>query len=170
MGGSSLAPEVFRRIFGVKQGYLDLAVLDSTTPGAVLHFDRTVNPEHTLYIASTKSGGTVETLSFTKYFYNQTLKKVGKQKVGQHFIAITDPGSGLEALAKELRFRKIFLNDPDIGGRYSVLSFFGLVPAGLIGMDMKALLDRAHDMVRGSRYFNDSVHDDNSTVILGTIL
>ena len=114
MGGSSLAPEVFRGIFGVKSGFLDLAVLDSTTPGAVLAAARMFAPEKTLFIASTKSGSTIETLSFLKYFYNATLKIVGNGTVGKHFIAITDPGSGLEALAKELNFRKIFLNDPEM--------------------------------------------------------
>ena len=143
MGGSSLAPEVFSLIFGTWQGFLDLHVLDSTDPGAVLEFDRKLDPAKTLFIVSTKSGGTVETFSFMKYFYNKTLQKVGKEKVGNHFVAITDPGSGLVDTANQLKFRKIFLNDPNIGGRYSALSFFGMVPAALIGMDIKQLLDRA---------------------------
>ena len=170
MGGSSLAPDVFRHIFGVKAGYLDLAVLDSTTPGAVLSYARKLNPEKTLFIASTKSGGTVETLSFLKYFYNDALKKVGKEKVGRHFIAITDPGSGLEALAKELNFRKIFLNDPNIGGRYSALSFFGLVPAGLVGVDLKKLLERAQQMANHSKESNYPVDGYNTGAKLGTIM
>ena len=170
MGGSSLAPEVFRKIFGVKEGYLDLAVLDSTNPCAVLKYAKNLAPEKTLYIASTKSGGTVETLSFMKYFYNQTLNKVGQQKVGNHFIAITDPGSGLEVLAKELNFRRIFLNDPNIGGRYSVLSQFGLLPAALIGVDLKILLDRALQMVCNCEGCNYPVDGDNSSAILGTML
>jgi len=167
MGGSSLAPEVFRRVFGVKPGYLDLTVLDSTTPGAVLSYARAFNAEKTLFLASTKSGGTVETLSFTKYFYNHVLKELGAEKVGRHFIAITDPGSGLQSLAADLNFRKIFLNDPDIGGRFSALSFFGLVPAGLIGSDLKTLLDRAQVMSRNCSIEND---DDNPGVVLGAIL
>lgn len=145
MGGSSLAPEVFRLTYGVADGYLDLAVLDSTDPGAVLHYDRQLDPAKTLYIVSTKSGGTVETLSFFKYFYNRTIKAVGRDAAGQHFIAITDPGSKLEALAKQYDFRATFLNDADIGGRYSALSYFGLVPAALVGVDVPLLLYRAMD-------------------------
>jgi len=140
MGGSSLAPEVFRLTFGVKEGYLDLAVLDSTDPDAVLNYAKTFDPKETLYIVSTKSGGTVETFSFMKYFYNLTAAKVGKENVGKHFVAITDPGSGLESTAKQLNYRKIFLNDPNIGGRYSALSLFGIVPAALIGVDVAQVL------------------------------
>ncbi len=143
MGGSSLAPEVFRLTFGVEEGFLDLSVLDSTDPGAVKHFADTLNPEKTLYIVSTKSGGTVETFSFMKFFYNQVSEKIGKEKVGNHFIAITDPGSGLQKVAEDLKFRKIFLNDPDIGGRFSALSLFGCVPAALIGVDLPKFLERA---------------------------
>ncbi len=140
MGGSSLAPEVFRRTFGVAPGYLDLGVLDSTHPDAVLACARRFPPATTLYIPATKSGGTVETLSFLKYFYKQAVDAVGKKQAGDHFVAITDPGSGLAELAAELNFRYTFLNDPDIGGRYSALSLFGLVPAALIGVDIAHLL------------------------------
>jgi glucose-6-phosphate isomerase len=146
MGGSSLAPEVFSLVFGSEEGYPELFVLDSTDPEAVLEYDKKLSPEKTLFIVSTKSGGTVETFSFMKYFYNQTLKRIGKDETGKRFVAITDPGSGLEKAAKELNFRKIFLNDPDIGGRYSALSFFGIVPAALIGVDIKKLLKRAEDI------------------------
>lgn len=146
MGGSSLAPEVFRMTFGVKKGYLDLAVLDSTDPRAVGAAAQHLNPSKTLHIVSTKSGGTVETLSFLKYFYNKTVAAVGAEKAGAQFIAITDPGSRLEALGRDLAFRKIFLNDPEIGGRYSALSYFGLVPAALVGVNLKTLLDRAVSM------------------------
>jgi glucose-6-phosphate isomerase len=143
MGGSSLAPEVFRLTFGVEKGFLDLSVLDSTDPGAVKHFADTLDPEKTLYIVSTKSGGTVETFSFMKFFFNNVSEKIGKEKAGNHFIAITDPGSGLQKVAEDLRFRKIFLNDPDIGGRFSALSLFGCVPAALIGVDLPKFLERA---------------------------
>ncbi|HDP99714.1 MAG TPA: glucose-6-phosphate isomerase [bacterium] len=170
MGGSSLAPEVFRLTFGVKEGYLDLQVLDSTMPGAVLNISRNIDPAKTLFIVSTKSGGTVETISFMKYFYNLTIKKVGEKNIGSHFIAITDPSSGLEAMAKELKFRKIFLNDPNIGGRYSALSYFGLVPAGLIGVDLKKLLDRAQTMVCNSEGCNCPVHGDNTAAQLGAVM
>ena len=111
MGGSSLAPEVFRLTFGVKEGYLDLAVLDSTHPEVVMNYAKKFNPATTLYIVSTKSGGTVETFSFMKFFYNYVLHILGKDEAGKHFAAITDPGSGLQKVADELKFRKIFLND-----------------------------------------------------------
>jgi glucose-6-phosphate isomerase len=126
MGGSSLAPEVFRLTFGVKKGYLDLHVLDSTHPEAVLKYEKELDASKTLYIISTKSGGTIETISFMKYFFNSVLERLGREKASQNFIAITDPGSGLEEEAKRLNFRKIFLNDPNIGGRFSALSLFDL--------------------------------------------
>jgi transaldolase/glucose-6-phosphate isomerase len=170
MGGSSLAPEVFRFTFGVGEGYLDLAVLDSTDPGAVSSYSEKLDPLKTLYIASTKSGGTVETLSFLKYFFNQTIDAVGAQEAGKHFIAITDPGSELETLAKKLNFRKIFLNDPNIGGRYSALSYFGLVPAALIGVDVSNLLDRAITMACNNNGCNCPVGGDNSGAWLGAIM
>ncbi len=170
MGGSSLAPEVFRNTFGVKQGYLDLAVLDSTDPGAVLSYAEKHDPTKTLYIVSTKSGGTVETFSFFKYFFNQTLAAVGAAEAGRHFIAITDPGSKLTEVAAEHNFRDTFLNDPNIGGRYSALSFFGLVPAGLLGVDLKLLLERAGAMACNSEGCNCPVGGDNTSAWLGVTL
>lgn len=143
MGGSSLAPEVLRAIFGVADGFLDLSVLDSTQPAAVLAKARTLDPARTLFLPATKSGGTVETLSLLKYFYNRTADALGPAQAGRHFAAVTDPGSGLEALAHRLGFRHIFCNDPNIGGRYSALSHYGLVAAGAIGADLGRLLDRA---------------------------
>ncbi len=143
MGGSSLAPEVFRLTFGVKEGYLDLAVLDSTHPEVVMDYAKKFNPATTLYIVSTKSGGTVETFSFMKFFYNYVLHILGKEEAGKHFVAITDPGSGLQKVAEELKFRKIFLNDPNIGGRFSALSLFGIVPAALVGVDIEKFLSLA---------------------------
>lgn len=143
MGGSSLAPEVFRRVFGAADGFSDLAVLDSTDPGAVLDYAGRLDPERTLFIVSTKSGGTVETFSFLRYFYNLAAERLGAEEAGRHFIAITDPGSDLAKVAAARRFRHSFLNDPDIGGRYSALSFFGLFPAALIGLDVKRLLQGA---------------------------
>lgn len=147
MGGSSLTPEVFRFTFGVKKGYLDLHVLDSTHPEAILDYENKLDPKKTLYIVSTKSGGTVETMSFMKYFFNSVSAKLGKEEASKHFIAITDPGSSLEKLAKNLNFRKIFLNDPDIGGRFSALSLFGIVPAALIGIDLDKLFDETSNMI-----------------------
>lgn len=143
MGGSSLAPEVFRRVFGVQPGHLDLAVLDSTDPAAVLARTRGLEPATTLYLPATKSGGTVETMSFAKYFFNQARAALGAARAGKGFVAITDPGSGLADLAASLGFRHTFLNDPKIGGRYSALSCFGLVAAGAVGVDLERLLARA---------------------------
>ena len=140
MGGSSLAPEVFKKVFGVKSGYLDLSVLDSTHPDQVQSMIEKFSKEKTLFIVSTKSGGTVETISFMKRFYNTTIASVGKDKVGNSFVAITDPSSGLEQMAIDLNFRKTFINDPNIGGRYSALSLFGLVPAALMGVDLSEFL------------------------------
>lgn len=140
MGGSSLAPEVFSRVIGTKNGYLNLSVLDSTHPDMVARVINKLNPEKTLYIVSTKSGGTIETISFMKFFYNYVSDKLGREEAGRHFLAITDPGSGLEDYACKLNFRKIFLNNPDIGGRFSAVSMFGLVPAALIGADISRLL------------------------------
>lgn len=161
MGGSSLAPEMFRKTFGVKEGYPDLSVLDSTDPGAVIEYSRSMNPANTIYIVSTKSGGTVETVSFMKHFYNRALEEFGPVEAGNHFVAITDPGSGLESIARKLQFRKIFLNDPNIGGRYSALSFFGMVPASIVGADPSTLLERARLMVEESA---------SSSALLGSIM
>jgi glucose-6-phosphate isomerase len=167
MGGSSLAPEVFRLTFGVKKGYLDLHVLDSTHPEAILEYEKKLDPNKTLYIVSTKSGGTVETMSFMKYFYTSVSKKLGKEKASKHFIAITDPGSGLEETAKKLNFRKIFLNDPDIGGRFSALSLFGIVPAALIGVDVEKLFDEALKLKNESKLLSI---EKNSSALIGVIL
>ena len=149
MGGSSLAPEVFAKTFGPAQGYLDVSVIDSTDPGFILSFAEGLDFSKTVFIVSTKSGGTVETLSFFKYFYNRTAEAVGPEQAGEHFLAITDPGSKLADLAREYKFRDTFLNDPNIGGRYSALSYFGLVPAALLGIDLERLLERAIEAARG---------------------
>jgi transaldolase/glucose-6-phosphate isomerase len=142
MGGSSLAPEVLRRTFGVAEGYLDLHVLDSTDPQAVLDLERSLDFERTLFVVASKSGGTTETASFHAYFYH-ALEHLGGELAGRHFVAITDEDTSLqrEALAED--FRAVFVNPSDIGGRYSALSFFGLVPGALIGLDLDALLGRA---------------------------
>lgn len=143
MGGSSLAPEMFYKVFGKQPGYLEITILDSTDPGAIQNIERNLGLESTIFIVSTKSGGTVETLSFFKYFYNLVSAKVETAVAGNHFIAITDPGSSLEQLGNDLNFRHIFLNHPDIGGRYSALSYFGLFPAALTGIDIKRLVTEA---------------------------
>ncbi|MBN1548754.1 MAG: hypothetical protein JW902_19040 [Syntrophaceae bacterium] len=145
MGGSSLAPEIFRKIYGVREGFLDLSVCDTTSPVVIKGLTHDLDSEKTLFIVSTKSGGTVETLSALRYFFNLTAEKLGPVEAGGHFVAITDPGSKLDEIATAYRFRHVFYGDPDIGGRYSALSAFGLVPAALIGMDVKGLLKRAVD-------------------------
>ncbi|MBA2295616.1 MAG: bifunctional transaldolase/phosoglucose isomerase, partial [Actinobacteria bacterium] len=136
MGGSSLAPEVFRQSFGEREGCLRLHVLDSTDPGAVAAVERAVDLERTLFVVSSKSGGTIETLSHFEYFW-------AKAQRGEQFVAITDPDSPLQRIAAEHGFRRVFCNDAEIGGRYSALSYFGLVPAALAGADVRGLLDRA---------------------------
>ena len=165
MGGSSLAPEVFRKTFGVFEGHLDLAVLDSTDPGAVLAHAQNLDLSRTLFIVSTKSGGTVETLSFFKFFYSRVAKAVGMDDAGKHFVAITDLGSKLAHLAERHNFRQTFINDSNIGGRYSALSYFGLVPAALVGVDINTLLDRAIAMMDAC-----SAEDDNPAAGLGAAM
>jgi transaldolase/glucose-6-phosphate isomerase len=170
MGGSSLAPEVMRRAFGVRDGYLDLTVLDSTDPAAVLNYAERLDLSRTLFIVATKSGGTVETLSFFKFFYSRVAHALGAEEAGAHLIAITDPGSKLADLAREYDFRATFLNDPNIGGRYSALSYFGLVPAALIGLDLELLLDRALTAACNCDGCNCPVDGDNSGGRLGAIM
>ena len=146
MGGSSLAPELFSNTFPNGKISLQVHVLDSTDPGAVLSYSKSLDPLKTLFIVSTKSGGTEETLSFFKFFYNLLVERIGYADTGNHFVAITDPESKLVALAKKHGFRHIFINDPNVGGRFSALTYFGLVPAALSGVDISVLLSRAKKM------------------------
>lgn len=147
MGGSSLAPEVLRETFGVAKGYLDLVVLDSTDPEAVLAMLARSQPARTLYIIASKSGGTIEPNAMLAFFWHEVCKVKGERRAGENFIAITDPDTAMHALAQERGFRRIFLNPADIGGRFSVLSYFGMVPAALMGIDVEQLLDRAIAML-----------------------
>jgi transaldolase/glucose-6-phosphate isomerase len=142
MGGSSLCPEVFRRTFGKTAGFPELHVLDSTDPATVAAFEAQVDLPSTLCIVASKSGSTIEPLMFYKYFIHR-MRELKADKAGENFVAITDPGTLMEASAKGDGFRRIFLNPADIGGRYSALSFFGMVPAALQGFDFKTLLQRA---------------------------
>ncbi|MGI0090559.1 MAG: transaldolase [Nitrososphaerales archaeon] len=193
MGGSSLAPEVFTRTFGTSEGFLGLSVLDSTDPATIESHLKGLDLAKTLFIVSTKSGKTIETLSLFKFFYNKELEHLRagkgterrphqgetgtepknedsneKYEVGQHFVAITDPGSEVESIAIRYSFRGKFLNDPNIGGRYSALSYFGLVPAALIGVDVRRLLDNALTM---SSSCESCVNiKDNPGAWLGTII
>lgn len=170
MGGSSLAPEVFRKIFGVRNSCLDLDILDSTDPGAVMEKENKIDLHKTLIIVSTKSGGTVETASLMKHFYNKMAAAVGSEQAGNHFVAITDSGSSLEKTALELNFRTTFLNDPSIGGRYSALSYFGLIPAALIGVNLEALLESASAMALSAEPGGSPLETGNSSAFLGVTL
>jgi len=167
MGGSSLAPEVMGKVFKTAKGYLKLEVLDSTDPGVVLHFKRTLNPKKTLFIVSSKSGTTVETLSFLSFFYSWICESEGQKEAGSHFIAITDPGTPLEEMAIRYRFRSLFSGDPEIGGRFSALSAFGLVPGVLKGIDVKKILKSGQEMASLCRLLSAS---QNPGVYLGAIL
>src|SRR5665811_976018 len=141
MGGSSLAPEVYQATFGNAEGYPELLVLDSTHPAAIRSIKERVDLDSTLFVVSSKSGATLETLSFFRYFWSKY-----SNDAGQHFVAVSDPGSSLVALAGERSFRRVFEAPADVGGRYSALTVFGLVPAALIGIDITALLEAARPM------------------------
>ncbi len=142
MGGSSLAADVFRKIFGRKTGYPNLLIWDSTDPFALARISQTLQPEETFYFVSSKSGTTLETVLLFHYFYNSARNKLG-QRAGGHFIIITDPDSPLEDIAYRLSLRHVFLSNPAIGGRYAALSFPGIVPAMLAGTDVDRLLQNA---------------------------
>ncbi len=168
MGGSSLGPEVIRRTFGEIEGAIQLHVLDSTDPEAVLDLDRQVDVEKTLFIVASKSGGTIETLSHFKHFYARVSEAIGEPDASTHFIAITDAGSPLVDLANAHGFRRVFHNDPDIGGRYSVFSYFGLVPAACMGVAVEALLHRCQVAEQNCTSYDQS--SSNSGLWLGIVM
>jgi len=168
MGGSSLCPEVLRMTFGRIAGYPDLHVLDSTDPAQVKAFENKVDIARTLFIVSSKSGSTLEPNIFKQYFFERTKQVVGADKAGSHFIAITDPGSKMQQVAEADRFRHIFFGRPSIGGRYSALSNFGMVPAAAMGVDTKKFLDRTQEMVRACGA--SSPVEENPGAMLGIIL
>lgn len=141
MGGSSLAPDVFQKTFGNAPGYPGLLVLDSTHPSSVLSVGDKLDLNRTLFIVSSKSGTTLETLSLFRYFWSKV--SLDTDNPGRHFVAITDSGTPLMKLAQKRGFRRVFEANPDVGGRYSALTYFGMVPAALIGMDILKLLNRA---------------------------
>jgi len=145
MGGSSLGSEVMHQVLGSAPGYPRFIMLDSTVPAWVQQVTEVIDPTHTLFLVSSKSGTTIETVSLYQYFRNLVGQALGKAKSGQNFVAITDPGTPLAELA-EREFCRVFLNPADVGGRFSVLSYFGLVPAVLMGIDLARLLDRVDDM------------------------
>ena len=148
MGGSSLGPEVLAETFSKKSGFPKLHVLDSTDPAQVRAMEASVNIAKTLFIVSSKSGGTTEPNAMKDYFFDRVSRAVGTDKAGHRFIAVTDPGSSLEKVATKQGFARIFHGDPTIGGRYSVLSPFGLVPAAAAGIDIRSLITHALAMVR----------------------
>src|SRR5690348_13496344 len=167
MGGSSLAPEVLRETFGVAEGQPQLIVLDTTDPATILDAEREIDLAHTIFIVASKSGGTIETLTQFAYFYDK-VHAIAGDEAGRQFLAITDPGTKLETMGHDHHFREVFLNPPDIGGRYSALSFFGLVPAAIIGVDVEQLLDRADAMRQACA--PDRPARENPGLRLGAIL
>ncbi|MGH7964936.1 MAG: bifunctional transaldolase/phosoglucose isomerase [Candidatus Binatia bacterium] len=168
MGGSSLCPEVMRKTFGVVKGFPELFVLDSTVPSQVRAFEKKVDLKQTLCIVSSKSGGTTEPNVFKQYFLDKMQKAVGAEQAGSRFIAITDPGTKMHQIAKADRFRHIAHGVPSIGGRYSALSNFGLVPAALMGVDVPRFLDSTELMVHSC---GSSVPPEvNPGVVLGAVM
>jgi glucose-6-phosphate isomerase/transaldolase/glucose-6-phosphate isomerase len=168
MGGSSLGPEVLRQTFGGAPGYPVLIVLDSTVPAWVQSVADAIDPAETLFLVSSKSGSTTEPNMFYAYFRGLVEQAVGREAASRHFIAVTDPGSSLAKLSEEQGFRRVFLNPTDLGGRYSVLSYFGLVPAAVIGVDVVKLMDRA-DQMRG-RTERGVPSQDNPGAWLGAVM
>jgi transaldolase/glucose-6-phosphate isomerase len=168
MGGSSLCPEVLRLTFGKIDGYPELHVLDSTDPAQIRAIEDKLNLSSTLCIVSSKSGSTLEPNIYKQYFFERIREKVGEQEVGNRFIAITDPGSKMQQVAERDKFRKIFMGVPSIGGRYSALSNFGMVPAAIMGIDVSKFLNSTQEMVKACGAA--SAADVNPGVLLGMIL
>jgi transaldolase/glucose-6-phosphate isomerase len=168
MGGSSLGPEVVAETFSAKPGFPNLHVLDSTDPAQIRHFEARIDPARTLFLVSSKSGSTLEPNIFKQYFYERAKQAVGANEAPNRFAAITDPGSSLEKAALTQGFRSVFPGLPSIGGRYSVLSDFGMVPAAAIGIDIRAFLGSTAEMVRSCAASAPPL--ENPGIILGAIL
>ena len=166
MGGSSLAPEVIHSVMGRSDGHPNLHVLDSTDPSRILAIERGIDLKRSLFLVASKSGSTLEVNILKQYFFHRVVELVGPDKAGRQFVLTTDPGSKLHQVAQQEHFRAVFDGVPSVGGRYSALSNFGLVPAALIGADLPALLDRAADMAR--RCTTDG--EDNPAFELGVVL
>jgi glucose-6-phosphate isomerase/transaldolase/glucose-6-phosphate isomerase len=167
MGGSSLAPEVFARAFETGVGALELEVLDTTEPGTVAAAAGRFDPGKTLFVVSSKSGTTAELVSLFSFFYDRARTMLGDRRAGEHFVAVSDPGTPLEALAGRLGFRRTFPGRPDIGGRFSALSVFGLLPAALKGIDLRRLLHLSRETAGECRI---ETPDENPGARLGAIL
>jgi transaldolase/glucose-6-phosphate isomerase len=168
MGGSSLCVEVFKLTYGKIQGYPEMLVLDSTDPAQIRDVESRINLAKTLFIVSSKSGSTLEPNIFKQYFYERVKQVVGAAEAGKHFIAITDPGSKMQQVAESSGFRQNFFGVPSIGGRYSALSNFGVIPAAIQGVDVPKFLDRVEEMVHACASVVPA--DENPGVILGAIL
>jgi glucose-6-phosphate isomerase len=168
MGGSSLCPEVLRMTFGRIPHFPNLHVLDSTDPAQVKSFEHQIDIAKTLFIVASKSGSTLEPNIFKQYFFERAKQAVGATKVGSHFIAITDPGSKMQQVAESDRFLHVFFGRPSIGGRYSALSNFGMVPAAVMGLDTKKFLTRAAEMERACGA--GIAVEENPGAVLGIIL
>ncbi len=167
MGGSSLGPEVLRRTLGSIPGFPQLRVLDSTLPAWINAVNEAIDPAKTLFLVSSKSGTTIESNTLFSYFKQRVSDAIGEGAAGRSFVAITDPGTPLEVLGSSEGFRRVFANPPDIGGRYSVLSYFGMVPAALLGIDLGGFLRRAALMQQDCREANASA---NPGARLGAIM
>jgi transaldolase/glucose-6-phosphate isomerase len=165
MGGSSLCPEVLRMTFGKIKGFPELHVLDSTDPAQIKAIEAKVDLKRTICIVSSKSGSTLEPNIYKQYFFERIAKKVGPKEAGNRFIAITDPGSKMQQVAETDKFRHIFFGDPSIGGRYSALSNFGMIPAAIMGLDVAKFLKNTQEMVKAN-----VAADKNPGVVLGNIL
>ena len=168
MGGSSLCPEVLRLTFGKIPGRPELHVLDSTDPGQIKALEKKLELRKTLCIVSSKSGSTLEPNIFKQYFFERIKAKVGPDKVGSHFIAVTDPGSKMQQVAEADHFRNIFAGVPSIGGRYSALSNFGIVPGASMGLDLAKFLKSTQEMVKACG--SGTAADVNLGAVLGMIL
>ena len=168
MGGSSLCPEVLRMTFGKAAGFPDLHVLDSTDPAQIKSIEESVDLASAICIVSSKSGSTLEPNIYKQYFFDRIKAKVGEKEVGSRFIAITDPGSKMQRVAEKDKFRKIFMGVPSIGGRYSALSNFGMVPAAVMGIDVAKFLKNTQQMVDACGENTDA--STNPGVVLGAIL
>ena len=153
MGGSSLCAEVIRSVYGVHDGHPQLVVMDTTDEATIHAAAARLEPERTLFLVASKSGGTIEVASMEKLFWSRVSAAIGA-RAGRQFLAITDPGTGLAALAQQRGYRHTFINPPDIGGRFSALSLFGLVPAALIGAPVRDMLSGGVDMAAGCRQEN----------------
>jgi transaldolase/glucose-6-phosphate isomerase len=168
MGGSSLCPEVMRMTFGKVAGYPELHVLDSTDPAQIRAIEKQIDLANTIFIVSSKSGSTLEPNIYKQYFFERAKQVVGEKEAGKRFIAITDPGSKMQQVAESERFRHVFFGLASIGGRYSALSNFGMVPAAVMGVDVPKFLNAAQEMVHACGPTVPAA--DNPAVVLGAIL